>query len=197
MSPDRSADAPTVPSDRLEQGGWELRDDLVETVFQLPTATVTGHTLLYEDSGLREQVREATGLDRPWRFFFATALAFQPSLAPGIAPLISSTVAREARKEFATDLEERGFRNVERGRTERVRIDGNRARLTTYRATYPVEADDAETELQVTGHLAVWNGDGYRLAGGVYPEAGLDDVTDGVDASAYREELLDLIRSVR
>ena len=74
---------PDVPTDQLRDGGWELVDESVETVFQLPTARVEGATKVYDAVETREAVRNAIGLDHQWRFFFATALSFTPPLAPG------------------------------------------------------------------------------------------------------------------
>ncbi|WP_255197033.1 hypothetical protein [Halorarius litoreus] len=197
MSTDRTAAAPVVPTERLDSGGWELQEETTDTVFQLPTVTVEGHTLLYEDAALRERVHERTGVDQTWRFFFATALTFSPPLAPGLAPLVKSTVASEAQRTFAKDLRERGFSEVDRGRSQTIRIDGDRARLSNFRAIYPLETDGRTVDLQVAGWLAVWNGDGFRLAGGAYPEAGFQAVEEQRDAGAYRDELLSLIRDVR
>ena len=200
MSTDRTTTVPVVPTERLEADGWKLADESTETVFELPTARVEGHTKLYEDAALRDRIRDRTGVDQTWRFFFATALEFHPPLAPGLAPLVRSSVVTESRRSFADDLRERGFTAVDRGRTQTIRIDGNRARLTTFRATYPLDAadtDDGPVDLQVAGWLAVWNGDGFRLAGGAYPEAGFQAVEEAGNASAYREELLNLVRAVR
>ncbi len=136
---------PDVPADRLRDGGWELVDESVETVFQLPTARVEGATKVYDAAETREAVRDAVGLDHQWRFFFATALSFTPPLAPGIGPaVILPTVRSEAQSAFADELADRGFESVERGRSERVRVDsGDRARLRTYSAELDLEAADA------------------------------------------------------
>jgi hypothetical protein len=61
---------PDVPTDRLRDGGWELVDESVETVFELPTARVEGATKVYDAAETREAVRDAVGLDHQWRFFF-------------------------------------------------------------------------------------------------------------------------------
>jgi hypothetical protein len=197
MAAERPTSAPDVPTDRLDDGGWKLADETTDTVFELSTARVEGHTKLYEDAGLRERIRERTGVDRPWRFFFATALEFHPPLASGLAPLVTPTIVTESRRSFADDLRERGFSAVDRGRTQTIRVDGSRARLTNFRATYPLDADGETVDLQVAGWIAVWNGDGFRLAGGAYPESGFKAVEEAGNAIAYREELLELIRNVR
>jgi len=189
------------PVEQLEAGGWTLAEESTETLFELSAARVEGHTRIYEDAELRGAVREAAGVDQLCRFFFATALEFSPPLAPGVAPMVRPTVASEARREFAKDLEGRGFVDVGRGRTRGVRIDsGVRARLTDYRAVYPVHAGEASVDLRVRGFLAVWLDEEFRIAGGAYPESGLGDLLADADVepdgSAYREELLELIRAV-
>lgn len=191
------------PVERLEAGGWEPVEESTETLFELSAARVVGHTRVYGDGALRRAVREASGVDQLCRFFFATTVEFSPPLSPGVAPVVKPTVASEARREFAADLRERGFANVDRGRTRNVRVDaGARARLTDFRATYPLQDGEASVDLRVRGFLAVWLDDGFRIAGGAYPESGLSglladaDVDVEPDGSAYREELLDLIRAV-
>jgi hypothetical protein len=195
---------PTVPAERLRTGGWELTDESVETVFQLPTASVAGATKLYDDARTREAAAAATGVDQQWRFFFATALTFRPPLAPGIGPaMILPTVRSEAQSEFATELRDRGFEDVSRGRRERVRTDdGSRARLRTYSATLPL--DDAGTALSITGWVGVWNSGGFRIAAGAYPDDPVAEILDVADPEEplergpqdYRDELLALIRAV-
>lgn len=190
--PDATA---VAPAGLLEAGGWERLDERRERLASLPTAVVRGHTLVYEDRRLRAAVREATGLDRVWRFFFLTRLAFDPPPLPGTEPMALLPVASRARDAFEADLRERGFREVQRGRTETTRIGGGRARLTRFRAHLPLDGDP----LQVGGVLAVWVADGFRVAGGAYPED-IGDLVDLPDVDAdpvrYREELLELVRAV-
>lgn len=198
---------PTVPEERLAESDWTLIEDATGTLFTLPTARVIGHTLLYEDASLRREVRDATGtLDLPWRFFFATRLSFLPPLAPGIGPvMVLPVVAAEARREFAADLRERGFRRVEHGRTQRLRTDaGDRARLTKHTARYTVDWRSRDHVLDVEGWVAVWIHRGeFRLAGGAYPTRGFDALLESLgiecvtDPTDLREELLALIRAVR
>jgi hypothetical protein len=192
---------PVVPEDRLDAEGWTLAEDRTETLFGMAGATVRGHTRLYEDADLRERIRAATDVDRIWRFFFATRLAFTPSLPPGAAAVVRPTVVAESRRRFADDLRDRGFEDVETGRTETVRVrSGDRARLSEFRARVPpspsVDSDaEGPVELDVAGLLAVWTTDGeFRLAGGAYPRRGLERF--GVDADGHREDLLGLLRSV-
>ncbi|MFC7075649.1 hypothetical protein [Haloarcula halophila] len=195
---------PTVPDDALADGGWELIDESVETVFQLSAAKVEGATELYDDVRTRETAEAATGIDRQWRFFFATRLSFRPPLSPGIGPaMILPTVRSEAQSAFADELRDRGFENVDRGRTERIRVGtGDRARVRRYTASIPLAETDAT--LAIEGWVAVWHGDGFRIAAGAYPDRPVADVL-GVDSAAealgrsgrdYRDELFALIRAV-
>jgi hypothetical protein len=195
-------DYPSVPEGQLD--GWDLAAETVETVFQLPGVRVVGATRQYEDERTKTAVREATGgdIDHGFRFFAATRLGFDPSLPPGALPsLILPTVRSEAGKTFRNRLRERGVTDIDRGRTERVRVrSGNRARLTRFDGTDPV----VDAGLPVTGWVGVWNdGTDFFVATGGYPAARLADalgVDDG-DALARtpadaRAELLDLIRNV-
>jgi hypothetical protein len=186
---------------------------------------VVAHTRLYEDAELHEAARDRIGIDRLWRFFFATRLEFRPPLAPGVGPaMVRTTVSREAKQEFAADLERRGFEDVSRGRGQRMRTaTGDRASLTKYDASYRLDpasgtdltGETSESEgsgtsstdrghLPVTGWLAIWvHENAFRLAGGAYPERSLADVLgvadDRLDSGreTYREELLELLRAVR
>lgn len=193
-----------LPDGRLDEGGWSLVRDDVETLFRLSTVRVRGHTRLYEDRSTRTALAEATGLDRTWRFFFASRLEFEPPLPPGVGPaMVQPTVWSEARRSFADDLRERGLRDVDRTHTERMRVEsGERARLQGYRGRLPLPLE-AVAELVVAGWLAVWaTGGEFRVAGGAYPE-GLPAVADALGAGSLgptaadcRRELFDLIRGV-
>lgn len=212
---------PIVPADRLDAGGWTLAEERTEPLFEMPGVTVRGRTRLYEDAALRDRLRAAAGVDLIPRFFFATRLSVTPSLSAGAASVVKPTVVTEARRRFAGDLRDRGFEGVESGRTETIRVrSGDRARLTEYRARVPLspspaagsvdgsageaenttDAERAEEtggdlDLDVSGLLAVWaTGGEFRLAGGAYPRRGVERF--GVDAGDYREELVELIRSV-
>ncbi|WP_324663024.1 hypothetical protein [Haloarcula sediminis] len=202
MAPD--AAFPVVPETRLADSGWELLDERVETVFELQRAKVTGATRLYDDVRTREAAESAAGLNRQWRFFFATALSFRPPLAPGIGPMmVLPTIRSEAGSAFASELRDRGFENVSRGRRERARTErGDRVHLRSYTAELPL--DDVAATLSITGWVGVWHADGFRIAAGAYPgesvgdTLGLDDPDGPLDRSPqeYRDELLDLIRAV-
>ncbi|MFC7155467.1 hypothetical protein ACFQPA_08360 [Halomarina halobia] len=195
---------PAVPEERLERGGWSLVEESTETLVRLPAARALGYTRLYEDAALRARIREAAGIDRRWRFFFATRLTFAPPLPAGVGPaLLLPTVTAEVRRTFADDLRERGFRGVERGRTEQVRVrSGGRARLQSFRARLPLDVDGRSAAVPVEGWIGVWAADGeFRVAGGAYPtdlpELGAAlGVEAGPAASACRAELFELLRAV-
>ena len=195
---------PSVPETALDDGGWVCTDETVETVFQLPGTKVEGATLVYGDERAREAAQEYGGLDQRWRFFFATKLSFSPPLSPGVGPaMILPSVRSEANRTFKSELRDRGFESISRGRRERIRVDsGDRAKLTQYRATLPL--DDHDTTLPITGWVGVWHGDGFRIGAGAYPEQPIAEILD-IEAPpeiltktsrAYRDELLDLIRAV-
>ncbi|EJN58723.1 hypothetical protein [Halogranum rubrum] len=199
------------PPSALDTDDWTQYEQSSDVVFRLPTAEIREHTLVYEDTRLRDAIREQTGneLDYVWRFFFVTRLTISPPPPPGVGTASwYPTIAAEARDGFADDLRERGFETVERHRGQRMRTEsGNRARLTKFTADYPVErggdGDGDVSRLPTEGWLAVWaDGSEFRLAGGAYPTAFGGVLTDdersalGVNPAAYRNELLDLIRAV-
>ncbi|WP_136589062.1 hypothetical protein [Salinigranum halophilum] len=193
--------APSVPP--LDEREWERTDEREEVRFELPTMRVLAHTLVYEDAALRARVRDCTGVDHTWRFFFATALEFEPPLPPltGTASVYGS-VRSEARDAFVDDLRDRGIEAIERGRTERTRTEtGDRVSLTRYRGRYRLRTDEASADVPVAGLLGVWTHDGdFRLAGGCYPEQSLAATLDGApetDPNGFRDELVDLVRGTR
>jgi hypothetical protein len=195
---------PTVPTDRLDDEDWELAEETVSTVFELPTAEIRDHRVVYEDAALRAAVREATDgvVDQPWRFFFASRLSFLPPLAPGVGPMsVRPSVETESRRAFADELRDRGFQRVERSRRQRLPTeDGQRAALTKYEADLSVALDEQSRTVDVEGWLAVWVRRGsFRVAGGAYPTRGLGPLLGGetVESRDLREELLGLIRRVR
>jgi hypothetical protein len=189
--------APSVPEGRLD--GWERHETTSETVLDLGAAAVRTATVVYEDASLRARLREAAGLDRTWRFFFASRVA-----VPGVAPpaALRPLVTNNARQAFADRLRERGFDGVETAGRRELRIDGRAARATRYEATCRVEG----VELDVEGWLVAWPDDdgGFLLAGGAYPRAvrtapeGVGrTVGDHLDPAAFRTELFELVRATR
>ena len=204
--------APGLPA--FDGREWVRTDERVDVRFELPTMRVLAHTLVYEDDALRERVREATGIDHAWRFFFASRLDFEPPLPPltGTASVYGS-VRSEARNAFVSDLRERGVASIDRGRTERTRTEtGDRVSLTRYRGRYRFDGGDGgddgddgrngdTLDVPIAGLLGVWTHDGdFRLAGGCYPEVSLATLVEGApatDPNAFRDELVDLVRGTR
>jgi hypothetical protein len=204
---------PELPTAALDSGGWELADERVETVFELPTMQVRSATRRYEDEQIRAALRNATDgrLDRTVRFFAGTRLVFEPPLPPGVTPsMVAPTLRTEARQAFADRLRERGLVDVERGTSQRVRVAGrNRAHLTKYTAVDPLDGDVGESDagdgLRLACWLAVWTrSESARVVTGGYPAAALAtqfglDATDGPLArtsESFREEFLSLLRDV-
>ncbi|NHN42523.1 hypothetical protein G9C85_12925 [Halorubellus sp. JP-L1] len=174
---------------------WRELSDEESVVFSLPTMRVRGHTIVYEDAALRASVRAATdgAVDQPVRFAFATHLAFDPPLPPGAAvAAVFPTIREAAERAFASDLRDRGFERVSRGRRDRTRTaEGVRVALRQFDATVPVDGARVDCE----GWLGVWHADGdVSLAGGAYLTRGVGGVD--VESGRYRRELLDAIRSV-
>jgi hypothetical protein len=143
---------------------------------------------------LREVIHAAGGPDHVWRFFFATSVEFEPPLAPGVGPMIQPSVVSEAKRRFADDLRDRGFESVQKGSTQSYRVDGGRARITPFSGNFRLD----DGRVGIRGYLAVWQDGGFRIAGGAYPDSGLEALLGDAPAGAgdYREELLSLIRSV-
>lgn len=185
---------PTVPDARARAAGFEPVETRHRTRFELPTATIREHTRLYADAALHERTRAIDGPAEPLRFFFVTALSFDPPLAPVVGTAsMRPTVAREARRSFAQNLRERDVRNVERTRSERLRTEtGDRARVTGYRGRVRV----GEEAVGAAGWIGVWTTGGeFHLAGGGYPEERIEAVDH--DPSGSRDALFDLLRAVR
>lgn len=215
---------PDVPPEAIPEG-WECRGRSEDALFDAGPASVIGRTLLYADvtigtaldaagrgnllaasGGGEEGNGRLVGIDTIAPFGFATALSVRPPLAAGLGPAAVFPVVRtEAIRAFGDDLRSRGFEGVERDSHDRIRTDaGDRTRLTKYTGTYQFGADAPVETLRVEGWLGVWTReDAFRLAGGAYPTAGLDELlgehgTDlSTDPSRFREALVGLIRAVR
>lgn len=186
---------PALPDDADD--AWELLETDSWTLARTPTARITAETAVYEDGPLRRAVRDATGVDEPWRFVFGTDVSFSPPLPPGAGTFVAPTVASEARREFADDLRERGLSSVSRGETRRVRGDRGRARLTEYRAVREVDRHDVAVRCR--GVLGVAAADGSRIAGGVWPDQSLPELFGTsmdveTDPNALGDEVRRLVR---
>jgi hypothetical protein len=117
--------------------------------------------------------------------------------------MLDRMVSMRARDGFADRLRARGFDRVETRQHRSYRVDGREGDF--YR--FDAECRPVGVALSAAGLTAVWpDGDGYLFAGGAYPTA-VDEfrsdltetertaLTDRIDANAFREELLELIRS--
>lgn len=184
--------APSVDESRLSDG-WELTDDVVETVLEREfggaiTVTATAHTLTYEDRAFRERLAEKTlgNVDFAPASFFATRVQFRPGIdrlpaGAGRKELMGEVTAN-AKDSFAARLREMGLTGVEEREETTLEIDtGETADAYRYRAVYPFDSfslrlgnDERLTieggELPIEGWLAVWHHDASVLiAGGGYP----------------------------
>ncbi|UIO99123.1 hypothetical protein Hbl1158_11335 [Halobaculum sp. CBA1158] len=200
------ATVPTVPKEALAADGWRERERRETTAFDAKVVTVEAATVVYEDVDLRERVREATGLDRLWRFFVASRLTLSPATPPSRA--LTSLVADRAQAGFADTLEERGFEGVRRsdpaeeaGTTGAADALGDDSRVASYDALCRL----GEVSVRARGWAAVRPaGDAYLLVGGAYPTTVRDAPADpGVgsaigellDPDRFRGELFELMRA--
>jgi len=137
-------DAPVPPA--VREDPWELVEEIDETLGSTGPVEIRSERLLYGDRALREKVREATGIDRQWRSFFASRLTLTPSLPAGSGDLVVRTVAAPiARSRFASDLRDRGFESVTAEETTRLTVaGGRRARLVRFSAGIPVDDDGSD-----------------------------------------------------
>lgn len=208
---------PAIPRDRLT--GWEETTATVEEAFSTPLVTVYTHTIVFEETAAREQIRVATGCDHPWQFFFVSRIRLVPSREPG--GVLTALVRRKAAAGFTDRLADRGIEQVtERDRQERP-IGDTTGLLATYsgRVRLPAPATDtapsgsdttaadqttATLVVPITAILGVWAAAGdYHVAGGGVPAdspdsgptAVVDAVTDAIDPPAAREEILALIEA--
>jgi hypothetical protein len=147
-----------LPESLLVDAGFELVERSTETLFEISAIRIEGLTRRYEDDHSRQALREATegAVDHPVRFFAVTRLTFQPALPPGVSlSMFASTIRSEARSSFATQLEERGLTDVERGSSDRLRLDStSRVRVREFTARDPLADADGES-LSLTFRLAV------------------------------------------
>lgn len=170
---------PPVPDAMLDEGGFALAERRTETLFEMATVRIEGVTRRYEDDRSREALRNATGgaVDHPVRFFAVTQLQFTPSLPPGVSlSMFASTIRSNARSSFESQLQDRGLTNVERGSSDRLRLDsGSRVRVRAFSAEDPLPDADGRS-LALDFRLAVLTHGGTALvvtAG--FPAASLTD----------------------
>lgn len=199
MARRRPLDPPRVPESRLD--GWRRIEDSTESVFDSLFVSVTARTLVYEDERLRASIAETAGIEFAPRFFFASRIALDPT--PPNSRTLDRLVSTRARDGFADRLRDRGFEHVEARDHRSYPVDGREGDLYRFEAKCRPDG----VALSAVGLTAVWpDDDGYLFAGGAYPttvaasssdltETERAALTDRIDANAFREELLELIRS--
>lgn len=186
-----ASEADRVPARVREE--WHHVETVEETVVRLLGVRVEARTELYEDRSLRERVREATGIDRLWRFYVATRVSF-PDHDPGESGLLTRLVVSQVDDAIRETMTDHGFEDVTRRSKRSTDLGEREATLLTYGAVVPVE----RRRVPMEGLVAVWGDDGYHVAGGGYPATSLADALsvegDGLDdAGSYPEELRSLL----
>jgi hypothetical protein len=187
-----------VPPPQVDPpSGWRTASTEVLTPFDVGLVSVRAHTVVLEDEALAEAVRDRTGVEATWRFFFASRLRIRPKTSQSKA--LTNLVTERANRGFVDQLRDKGFEGVESAESRRFAVRDSDATLTRYRAEVPA----ADRRVGVEGYLAVWpEDDEFLLAGGAYPRS----VPDGehaaelracFDPEQFRDELFDLVRSTR
>lgn len=174
---------------------WTEAESSSETVFDLGPVSVTAATVVFEDRGLRDRVAAETGIDRTWRFAFASRVDVPGSSG---SRALGRLVTDRARSGFADRLGARGFEAVERAGERSL----GEVTATRYAARVAVEG----VVVDVEGWLGVRpdpeRGRSFLLAGGAYPrgvreapdEATRAALTDLFDPVAFRDDLLAFVR---
>jgi len=198
---------PPPPVDESRLADWRQTDRTVDAPFSTPMVSVETHTVVYEEWVQREQVREATGLDHPWRFFFSSRVRLDPPQPPN--PMLTSLLRSRVFAAFVDRLAGRGLDDITEQDRGRFSIGGARGVQKQYRARLRVDpaddlddADPGPIAVPIEALVVVWADDDYFVAGGAYPagppESGPDAVAaairDVVDPAADREELVALIQ---
>lgn len=186
---------PSVPASRLTD--WRQTDQTVDTPFSTPVVSVTAHTCVYDADHDHQQA--STGIDQPWRFFFASRIRLTPPQVPN--PMLTSLIRQQVSSTFVDRLEERGFEQIRETDRKSVTVGNHRGVRYRYRARCRLAVESATLELPVEAFLAVWAAGDYHVAGGAYPTGRpthgpadlVSRVADQIDPAAAREELLALI----
>ena len=211
---------PAVPSERLD--GWRETDATIEQAFSTPIVTVYTHTVVFEETTVRTEIRETTGYDHPWQFFFVSRIRLDPQRDPGT--MLTKLVRRRAAAGFTDRLADRGIKQVtERDRREQP-IGDAPGLVVSYRGVVrrsispadstagPTDGDDANAgdpddaaallSLPTTAVVAIWAAGGdYHVAGGGVPAgppdsgppAVVDAIGEHLDPTAARQRVGALI----
>ena len=192
---------PEITSQRIDRDGWKLRERLSQKLLERDLAVTTiegyGHTAIYEDTALRQELKEGTlgNFDQPIMLFFATRVALSPALDQlpldvGRAEVVDQARA-QAESQFNDRLANNGLTNVRRTGTQSLDIDtGETAELINYAADFEYDSisvplpngdqlslDDGT--LTIGGYLAVWHNDeNVMVAGGAFPADTFDKTVE-------------------
>jgi hypothetical protein len=194
---------PEVSQSKLDAGGWREDETESRTVFTeeyaAGTVTATGHTIRYQDEGLRREIAEKTlgAVTGQLSVFFATRIEFEPeldSLPLGIGrDEVLQRTKRSAKEDFETEMEADGLTDIEVLGESTLEVDtGEEADLVRYGAHYPVDdfgftVSDGESvslsgsPVRVRGWVAVWYNDDVEstLVSGAVHAAG--NYTETID----------------
>ena len=119
---------PAVPSERL--AGWRETDATIEKAFSTPIVTVYTHTVVFEETEAREQIRAQTGCDHPWQFFFVSRIRLDPRRDPN--PMLTQLVRRKAAAGFTDRLAARGIEQVAERDRRKQSIGEATGQIVTY-----------------------------------------------------------------
>lgn len=147
--------------------GWEQTAATVQELFSFPGVSVNGHTLVYE---------------RDRRFFFVTRLEITPSVPVGVGELLYSTILDAAKEQLEDRLAARGGKQTEFDREQPLTINETTGQIVAFQS----KRTDGDI---FDGYLAVFQTEGFRIAGGAYPHDS--------NESQYKDELFELIGHIR
>lgn len=197
---------PPVPAERLAD--WRQTAATVERAFSTPLLTVDTHTLVYEETADRDEIHTETGIDHPWRFFFASQIQLDPPQRPSAA--LTSLVRHKTAQGFVDRLTDRGLSKIDRQRRQPIAVGDADGIRFDYRAVYRDTVTDGTgvdtgqlLSLPIAAMLAIWTEENqYRVAGGAYPSGPPDSgperlteaLTTRLDPEAAESELVSLIK---
>ena len=190
---------PSVPEDRLVD--WRQTDQRVDSPFSTPMVSVCTHTVVFEESTQRAQIRERIGVDHPWRFFFTSRIQLEPPHPPN--PILTSLIRQQVDHAFADRLADRGLVDIHKGESHSVSLGPTRGKRRRFAARLELDTDQGHISVPIEAYVAVWVDDDYRLAGGAYPAgrggSGSSEfanvLINTIEPKAAREELFGLIAS--
>ena len=199
---------PSISESQISSGGWtkiaERANKMFSTeVLGLLEIEAYSHTLIFEDSRLREKLKEGTmgNFNSTVMSFFATRVELNPDLDElpiGNQKAISRSSVK-AKSQFKAQLKNQGLSNIQKSGTDSLTVEtGEVADVTNYTAEYrfpsmSVPLPTGETveiesgSIDVEGKLAIWQNEQYIIiSGGGYPAENFSrqferEITDMVD----------------